>query len=144
MNFFPRFAATPVAPDTPPLRDPSPDIPIMLTALDVAAMFHCTPRTLRRWRRDGTLLPVRMGRVPLYRAEDVQRRIVEQLQAAMPSVKKHLRSTSEETAAETTQHRSYDRVPSVNTVVSKTSPASWLVTGLDCSCLRPHISGEVP
>lgn len=45
----------------------------LLTTQDVARLLGCSPAAVRRWRAQGRLRAVKLGRLVRYRGEDVQR-----------------------------------------------------------------------
>lgn len=53
-------------------EDAAPGIPPLLSVVEVAALFHRSARTLRRWERDGHLTPLRVGGAVFYRATDIR------------------------------------------------------------------------
>jgi hypothetical protein len=58
-------------------------IPNLLSSTDVEQIFARSARTLHRWERRGHLTPVRVGHAKFYRAEDIRRLVLGQLEAAM-------------------------------------------------------------
>lgn len=51
-----------------------PALPELLTTAEVAEVFRKHPATIRRWVRDGELLPTKVpGRGARFRREDVER-----------------------------------------------------------------------
>lgn len=44
-----------------------------LTQVETAALFHVSIATLRKWRINGKLIPVKVGGRVLYRAEDISK-----------------------------------------------------------------------
>jgi len=44
----------------------------LLTEQDVAARYYVSVHTVRRWRRQGLLGYLKIGRLPLYRASDLE------------------------------------------------------------------------
>jgi len=46
-------------------------MPDLLTQTELAQVFGVSPRTIRRWTRNGELHPVRVGGITRYRADDV-------------------------------------------------------------------------
>jgi excisionase family DNA binding protein len=45
----------------------------LLTTNDVARLLGCTPAAVRKWRAQGRLPAVKLGRLVRYRGDDVQR-----------------------------------------------------------------------
>jgi len=48
------------------------DRTLLLTEAEVAAIFRVTPRTIRRWARDGWLNPLRIAGTTRYRAAELR------------------------------------------------------------------------
>lgn len=46
-------------------------MPDLVTQTELAQVFGVTPRTIRRWTRNGELHPVRIGGITRYRVDDV-------------------------------------------------------------------------
>jgi MerR HTH family regulatory protein len=55
----------------------------VLSSTDVEQIFARSARTLHRWEQRGHLTPVRVGLAKFYRAADIRRLVLGQLEAAM-------------------------------------------------------------
>ena len=51
----------------------------LLSPVEVQEVFNRSDRTIRRWVKQGLLVPVRMGRSLFFRREDITRIIVDEL-----------------------------------------------------------------
>ena len=58
-------------------------LPDLVRAADVAAMFGCNERTIRRWCAAGHLVPIRIGRSVFFRTDDLRRVIATDMAAAI-------------------------------------------------------------
>ena len=57
-----------------------PMLPLLLSAAEVARQFNRSERALRRWVKQGHLMPVRVGRSLFFRADDVAQLIAGHLE----------------------------------------------------------------
>lgn len=56
-----------------------PELPHLVKPADVARIFGCSERTLRRWAHRGVLVPITMGRSVFYHPDHVRNALVDQI-----------------------------------------------------------------